>query len=129
MTGAELKKTLFQIQSAEKSYYHTSGLSQQVTLNPSKKLVSVKLIDDTEIIDTKVYNIGSIDFLLNGGDDFKLVAEWYKGVNVDKSFGLLRDHMVEYVKTKADYIKTNDYIDPLHKRINIITANNFRTLQ
>lgn len=121
MRGAELKKALLIVQSSHGSFYHTSGLLQNMTLYP-KKLISVKLFDGSDIIDDKVYKIGSIDFLLNGGDDFKDVISWYKPKNV-AIYGLLRDYIIEYVSTKANYIKDGDFIDPNHKRINIVPGN------
>jgi 2',3'-cyclic-nucleotide 2'-phosphodiesterase (5'-nucleotidase family) len=73
MTGKELLDTLNVLQSGSKGFYPTSGLSQIVTLsaNGTKKFISAKLFNGTEIIPEKTYRGSSLTFLTQGGDDFK----------------------------------------------------------
>ena len=60
MTGEEMKKMLFQIQSGQYSFYPTSGLKMVVTRKPRKQLLSVQLFNglkEKEVINTATYTI------------------------------------------------------------------------
>jgi len=61
------------VQAGTKAFYPTYGLAQIVSLSSSnvKKFISATLYDGTAISPTQNYKILSIDFLTNGGDDFR----------------------------------------------------------
>ena len=73
MTGQELIDTLTILQSGAKGFYPTNGLSQIVSLSGLgvRKLISAKFYDGSEIVPTKNYRVMSLNFLTQGGDDFK----------------------------------------------------------
>ena len=120
MTGAELKKALGIVQAGVKSFYHTSGLSQIVSKSPVNSLISVRMYDGTEIDDDATYRVATDDFLADGGDDFRLVREWYKPRNYI-NHGLVRAHVISSLK---DYpgIKLSNLIDPNRKRLNVVDS-------
>jgi 5'-nucleotidase len=74
MTGQELIDTLTVIQSGTKAFYPTYGLSQLVSLSKAtgtRKFISAKLYDGSAIVPTQTYKILTLNFLTQGGDDFK----------------------------------------------------------
>ncbi len=117
MTGAEVKRMMTVLQAGKKAFYHTSGLMQNVTIEPST-LVSVQNYNYTQIDDGKTYIVASNDFMLGGGDDFKDVVTWYTARNV-KNYGLLRNHLIDYLKEKK-FVNREDLIFPDHLRLNIL---------
>jgi 2',3'-cyclic-nucleotide 2'-phosphodiesterase (5'-nucleotidase family) len=75
MTGHELLNTLTIIQSGTKAFYPTYGLSQFVNISSTgvKKFINATLYNGSAIVPTQNYRIVSIQFLTQGGDDFKNV--------------------------------------------------------
>lgn len=64
------------LQNGAKKFYPTWGLSQTLTNNSGVyTLTSLKLADGSDIIDGNNYKGASIDFCLNGGDDFSKVIK------------------------------------------------------
>jgi 5'-nucleotidase len=122
MTGAEVKKMLFTVQGGDKSFYHTSGVQQIVSVNPKKKLISVKLANGNEIRDDQIFRVACSDYLIGGGDDFRNVKTWYTPRNII-NFGLFRDAMIEGLP-KIKNIPEEGWIDNNHRRL-IIQDNLF----
>jgi hypothetical protein len=80
------------VQGGALGYYPMYGVDQVVS-NANKKhnFVSAKMRDGSEIIPDRVYRGLSIDFLLNGGDDFKaFIGSKYTPRNT-KTHGMIRD--------------------------------------
>ncbi len=73
MNGQEIIDMLTIVQAGTKAFYPTYGLAQIVSLSASKvkKFISATLYDGTPISPTQNYRMLSIDFLTNGGDDFR----------------------------------------------------------
>ena len=73
MTGQELIETLTILQSGAKGFYPTYGLSQVVSLSGLgvRNFISAKFYDGSEIVPTQSYRVMSLNFLTQGGDDFK----------------------------------------------------------
>lgn len=71
--GSELLKLLEVVQAGPLGFYHTAGLQLTVTANggSSHKLINAAWINGEPIIPDRQYRGMSIDFLLQGGDDFK----------------------------------------------------------
>lgn len=121
MTGQELRRMIFEVQSGTKSFYPTSGLKQYVLSAPSRKLVDVRLFDglkEHEIEDDKIYRIASNNFVIPyGGDDFKKVITWYKPRNL-VDYGDFRDKVIEFLKV-IPKIQTKKLIDEDNKRLRV----------
>lgn len=120
MTGSELRRAVGDIQGGIKSFYHTSGLMQDVSNTPSKSLVSVKLFNEGEIENDKVYKIATNDFLAGGGDDFRLVREWYTPIN-QINHGMVRNIMIDSLKELGE-IKYTNLIDENKPRLKIVSS-------
>ncbi len=118
MTGSEVKRMMAVLQGGKKGFYHTSGLTQNVTTNPNA-LSSIQLYNNTQLIDDKTYVIASNDFMLHGGDDFKDVVSWYAERNV-KNFGLARTQLIDYLQ-EVKVIRKEALIVPGRPRLNIIS--------
>jgi len=75
ITGAELLAMLAEIQAGPLGFYPAYGLKQTVGIDSTgkHKFISATLPDDTKIEPDRVFRGLSIDFLLNGGDDFNAV--------------------------------------------------------
>lgn len=73
MNGQELLDMLTIVQAGTKAFYPTYGLSQVVSLSSAnvKKFISATLMNGTAISLTQNYRMLSINFVTNGGDDFK----------------------------------------------------------
>ena len=64
------------IQSGDRAFYATYGLSQVATRKGrNATLISAKFYNGTEIEPTKNYRVLSLQFLTNGGDDFRNVMD------------------------------------------------------
>ena len=123
MTGKEVKLALSLLQSGKEGFYHTSGVMQDVYISPKKRLINVKLYDGSEIEDDRTYVVATNDFLIDGGDDFKIVREWYTPRNL-KNHGLIRDFVISKLKDIRN-IQRCMLIDPNRRRLNIISRNSF----
>ena len=70
------------LQNGQLGFYHTCGLQQTVTYNTSSKtkgFISAQFADGKPIEYDQIYRGLTIDFLLNGGDDFKdVINKVYK---------------------------------------------------
>jgi 2',3'-cyclic-nucleotide 2'-phosphodiesterase (5'-nucleotidase family) len=72
ITGANLKKLLTNINNGQKKFYPQWGLSEIYKKNIDKyDLISLRLSNGIEIVDSQIYTGATIQFLLDGGDDFK----------------------------------------------------------
>lgn len=125
MTGEEMKKMLFQIQSGQYSFYPTSGLKMVVTRKPRKQLLSVQLFNglkEKEVINTATYTIATLDYdILLGGDDFKKVVQWYQPRNV-KIYDILRDVVSDYL-IQMNSIHHYQFFSQNKQRLTVITKN------
>jgi 2',3'-cyclic-nucleotide 2'-phosphodiesterase (5'-nucleotidase family) len=118
MTGSEFKKALGLVQSGSKSFYHSSGVLQNVTVSPSNSLMDVTLYNGTRIADDKSYVIATNDFLASGGDDFRLVTTWYTPKSYI-SYGLVRSNFISSLNNYPGIVMAN-LIDPKRRRLNIV---------
>lgn len=74
ITGKELLTMLEILQSGEKGFYQCWNIRMEVSLKDGKKgFISAKFMNGTLIEEDKTYRGVSIDFLLEGGDDFSKV--------------------------------------------------------
>ena len=98
MTGEELVKAIYILQSANLAFYSTAGLRQYVGLSPSKHIINVTLVNGTAIENEKTYVVSAPDFLMKGGDDFRLVRQFYTPRNV-KNHGFIKQALRNYVRS------------------------------
>ena len=74
------------LQNGDKGLYHSWGIQQIATYNTTNNktgFVSAKWMNGSTIEFDQVYRGLTIDFLLNGGDDFaKVIGKVYKPRNV-----------------------------------------------
>ena len=93
MNGDEIRKMMEILQTGKKAYYPTSGLKQ--ILNKNKKgeiyLADIKLFDgyvESELLPNKEYVVTAVDYnIVQGGDDFYKVLQWYVPRNLNCDFG------------------------------------------
>ena len=109
------------IQAGPLGFYHTAGLRLTVTANGSAnhKLVNATLYNGDPIIPDKIYRGMSIDFLLQGGDDFKNVIGKVYTVRNAKQEGLIRDLIRPKLKD-LKLIREGSLIDPNHPRLIVV---------
>ena len=111
LTGAELKKVIEHgIMPATFRPGQFYGL--EVIYNPEaaagSRIIEIKLADGTPIVDTAVYTVATIDFLLTGGDKY----DFSKATNVVDTLIPLREKVAEYIK--AEKVITMPFEDMLH---------------
>ena len=119
--GWEVKRMFAQLQKGSKGFYPASGVKMIVKMEPSRKLLSIKLYDgfkEKKIEDKKLYSIVSSDFCfplekgLTGGDDFEKVSKWFTPRNA------------EYIKV-LDYDNTRDTLINYLRKINELKGNKY----
>ena len=122
MNGDEVKKMLEILQTGNKAYYPTSGLKQILNKNTKGEvyLSDVKLFDgymENELFPEKEYVIAMTDYyIIQGGDDFYKVLEWYTPRNLDCGFGYLAGIVENYIRTQG-IIDVRQYKDENNPRI------------
>jgi 5'-nucleotidase len=123
MTGEELLKAIAILQSANLAFYSTAGLRQYVGINPSKHLINVTLFNGTVIENEKTYLVSAPDFLMKGGDDFRLVRQFYTPRNV-KNHGFIKEALRSYVRSIGTL---NTDSDPVVKKSQprLVVVNNY----
>ncbi len=123
LLGSEIKKMMEIIQKGIKGFYHTFGFRQEVCSSPHK-LLNLTLNDGSPIINDKVYSVSLIDFLKNGGDDFKDVVKvvvFKNPVNYEESKVIVEAYMA---KVKIIDSPDRPLIDPLRPRLIVKTDCN-----
>jgi 2',3'-cyclic-nucleotide 2'-phosphodiesterase (5'-nucleotidase family) len=93
ISGAELLQMLMTVQAGPLGFYPMFGVNQVVGIdgNGDHRFISATLADGSPIVPDRVYRGLSIDFLLQGGDDFKnVIGKIYTPRNT-QNHGLIRD--------------------------------------
>lgn len=122
ISGADLKKVLSIISAGEKSPYHTSGLQLTLCESP-KKLIKATMANGDPILDQKKYRFSTIDFLIQGGDDFKDTVTITKSIP-KITHELMRDAMIARLATFKQVNTPEDpLIDPHHARLLFIKCD------
>lgn len=123
MNGQELLDTLAVLQSGAKGFYPTYGLSQIVSLSSAgvKRFISAKLYNGTEIVPTQNYRVLSLNFLTQGGDDFKDVIGKVYTVRKEILHGEFRT-LIQPKLVDMKIIRENTLIDPLRPRLQVIAV-------
>lgn len=124
MTGQELIDTLTVIQSGTKAFYPTYGLSQLVSLskaNGARKFISAKLYDGSAIAPSQNYRVLTLNFLTQGGDDFKDVIGKVYTVRNEIIHGDFRE-MIQPKLVEMETIKADTLVDPLHPRLDVMAV-------
>ena len=129
--GWEIKRKFAQLQKGSKGFYPASGLKMIVKMNPTRKLLSIKLYDgfqEKEIEDKQLYSIVSSDYCfpiekgLTGGDDFGKVYTWFRPRNPEYvkvlDYDNTRDTLINYLR-KIDELKGNKYYKENDQRMRI----------
>ena len=121
LNGYDLKKLIKNIQIGNYSFYPISGIKITVSLNPNKRILNVYLSNGDEIDDNKLYKITSVDYLINGGDDFRNVLSWFKPIDIEK-VGIVSDEFIKFYEDKP-VINVYDHFDEKKPRIEIVNSN------
>lgn len=112
VTGDKLKRIMKIINCGKLAFYGTSGLTSFVTKTPKKCLVRLTESNGKEIDDKKTYKVASVDFLINGGDDFADVVKLIP-LKATENFGEYRDATIEYLKTHS--VITREMVNHLNE--------------
>ena len=101
MTGKELIQTLEILQGGKKGFYPTKKLKQHVKefKNGTRTLINATFSDGCEIEPTRNYTGVSVDFLIQGGDDFKQVLEKVYTLRNEKWLGEFRDSLLPQLRS------------------------------
>ena len=121
LNGYDLKKVIQNIQIGDYSFYPISGITIEVTLNPSKRVLKIYLSNGDEIDDNKLYKIVSVDYLINGGDDFRKILNWFKPIDIETN-DIISDEFIKFCKDKP-VINVYDHFDEKKPRIKIVNPN------
>jgi 2',3'-cyclic-nucleotide 2'-phosphodiesterase (5'-nucleotidase family) len=123
MTGQELINTLTVLQSGVKGFYPTYGLSQVVSLSSAgaRRFISAKLYNGSEIVPTQNYRVLSLNFLTQGGDDFKGVIGKVYTVRNEVLHGEFKA-LVQPKLVTMGTIKKDTLVDPLRPRLQVIAV-------
>jgi 2',3'-cyclic-nucleotide 2'-phosphodiesterase (5'-nucleotidase family) len=142
VTGKELKLILRIAESGSRGFCSVSGVRLRLVspdedpkgtdLNGDKRidawevnrLLDVELDDGSPIIDDRHYKLATLDFLINGGDDLGWIMEQLPASRQAQPTGLLRDIVVQHLKTlaQAGPINPVDHpiIDPANPRLRFV---------
>lgn len=121
ITGAELLQMLALVQAGPLGFYPMFGVTQVVGIDAQGKhrLISAALADGSPIVPDRTYRGLSIDFLLQGGDDFgQVIGKTYTPRNT-KSHGVIRDLIRKPLETLG-VVKRGSLIDPDHPRLIVV---------
>lgn len=121
ITGAELLQMLTIVQSGPLGFYPMFGVNQLVGIdsNQAHRFISATMADGTPIVPDRVYRGLSIDFLLQGGDDFKnVIGKTYTPRNT-KNHGVIRDTLRKPLEAMG-VIREGTLIDPDHPRLIVV---------
>ena len=116
VTGEELISIIHTLQEGYLGFYITSGLKQNVCSSPHS-LINVTLEHGIEIDKDKTYKVGTVKFMLMGGDDFTKVLNYYVPRNYlyyDNLREVIRDYIVEMKVLNAN---ENRLIDQKNRRL------------
>ena len=99
LTGAQLKKTLEHGLLSSIGMVAISGIRAQFdTKRPAgQQVISLLLTDGTPVDAAKLYSVTTNDFVVAGGDGF---TEFAKGTEIKDTGILLRDVLVDYIKSR-----------------------------
>lgn len=121
ITGKELLQTLAIVQSGAKGYYPTYGFTQYVQTSSGEKhkFINATMYNGTAIDPEATYKGITIDFLLNGGDDFKdVIGKVYTPRNV-RDLGVIRT-VLKKPLVDLKVIEEGTLIDPDHPRLIVL---------
>jgi 2',3'-cyclic-nucleotide 2'-phosphodiesterase (5'-nucleotidase family) len=121
MNGYELIESLKVLQAGRKGFYPVRGLKQVVSLslNGTARFVSATWANGQPIDLARNYRGVTINFLLEGGDDFKDVMGKVYTLRKEKVEGEMRTIMKPKLIERA-VIKEGSLIDPLSPRITVL---------
>lgn len=121
ITGKELLEMLDIVQSGVLGFYPMFGINivGQIDSNKAHRFINATLTDGSAIQPDRVYRGLSIDFLLNGGDDFKKVIGVTYTPRNTQNHGLVRE-MLRKPLEDLGVVKANTWIDPNNKRLIIL---------
>lgn len=121
--GSELLAMLTVIQAGHLGFYPSAGLQVTVAANGAlnHKFVTASFINGEPIIPDRMYRGMSIDFLLQGGDDFKDVMNKVYTVRNEKNEGLIRD-LIRPILQDLKVVREGSLIDPDHPRLIVVPA-------
>lgn len=120
ITGQELLAMLDTVQAGGLGFYPMYGVAQTVGIDKqgAHRFISATLMDGSPIDPEATYRGLSIDFLLQGGDDFgKFINKSYTPRNT-YSHGLIRDLLRKPLESLG-VIRANSLIDPKHPRLTV----------
>lgn len=118
ITGKELLGMLESVQAGPLGFYHMFGVAQTVTIDKqgAHGFVSATLADGSPIDPKATYRGLTVDFLLQGGDDFSRVINKIYTPRNTQSHGLLRDLLRKPLEDLG-VIRVGSLIDPDHPRL------------
>lgn len=142
LTGKELRRFVRVTHAGARGFFSTSGLTVRAIrrdeepyssdLDGNKRiepweldrLIEVKLSDGTPIEDSKMYTVGTLDFLVSGGDSMGWFMSSIPNDRVVTAAGpVLREAVIAYLKKKSALDKAglnseaNPIVDPAHPRL------------
>ena len=118
LKGSSLKYLIEVIQTGNYSFYPISGIKIICILNPVKKVLKITLNNGEEIDDKKLYKIASVDYLINGGDDFRKILNWFKPLNKE-IYGSVFEEFIKFYEDKP-VLKVDEHYDEKNPRIEIV---------
>lgn len=121
--GSELLELLKIIQAGPLGFYHTAGLQLTVSANggSNHRLIDATMINKEPIILKRQYRGMSIDFLLQGGDDFKDVMGKVYTLRNSRKEGSIKD-LVRPKLMDMKVIREGTLIDPEHRRLIVVPS-------
>jgi 5'-nucleotidase len=141
MTGKELKMLLRIAESGSRGFCGISGARVRVLSLESdapsndldgdgkiapwevNRLLDARLADGSPIHENQMYTVGTLDFLVSGGDDMKWIMNQIPKERIFADTGvIMRDAVLQYVSLRSP-LNTVDQpvVDPLNPRITFVT--------
>lgn len=123
ITGAELLLMLQVVQDGGLGFYHTAGLRVTVSAQGGKghRFINATWVNGDPIVPEAEYRGMSIDFLLQGGDDFKDVMGKVYSLRGSRKEGSIKELVRSELK-KLDVIREGSLIDPFVPRLVVLPS-------
>ena len=116
LTGAELRTVLATQISKVPALVGVSGLRLRVTCERGAVNVGMLRPNGAPVADTERLLIATTDFLATGGDAIFAPVTPPNGFEIERDIGLVRDVVVESLKTRGGTLREDQLVDPANPR-------------
>lgn len=119
LSGAELKAVLANQIEGPVRRGHISGISVEADCDAGELYISVRKSSGIEVLDHEQLLIVTNDFLASGGDEVLTPAMPAEGFRIEFEGPLVRDVIVDWMKSRVGRLSEDQFIDEAKPRWNL----------